>query len=329
MPLSSQSLSTPTQRSPAAPQQGRDGNPSRIRAVVDSMRMHQWVKNSLLFAGVVFSGQLTDLASLLTACAGCAVFCLASSGIYLLNDIADRDADRQHPLKRHRPLASGRLSPGLAATVCLLLLAIGVSGGFAIGYAFGCLVCVYICQNLAYSMSLKRVAILDVMMVAGGFVIRAVAGAVAISSTASPWLVICSLMLALFVACGKRRHELNLLKSHAADHRENLTEYTPELLDLMMAITGCAGLMTYVLYALSPWAYARNGSFALALTVPTVLYGVFRFLYLVHRKEAGGEPSRLFVMDKGLLFNGVVWLAVTCFAVHAPPEWLPWWWIEL
>lgn len=297
--------------------------------MLDSLRMHQWVKNLLLFAGIVFSGQLTNPVSLLIACAACAVFCLASSGVYLLNDIADRDADRRHPVKRHRPLASGNLSAGVAATVCLLLLTLSVCGGFAIGYAFGCLVCVYVGQNLAYSMALKRVAILDIMMVAGGFVIRAVAGAVAISSTASPWLVICSMMLALFVACGKRRHELNLLKSHAGDHRENLTEYTPELLDLMMAITGCAGVMTYVLYALSPWAYARNGSFALALTVPTVLYGVFRFLYLVHRKEAGGEPSRLFVMDKGLLFNGLVWLIVTCFAVHAPPEWLPWWWIEL
>lgn len=322
-------MTPPSPQRSVDPQQDREVEPSGFRAVIDSLRIHQWVKNLLLFAGIVFSGQLTNPSSLLTVFSACAVFCLASSGVYLLNDLADRDADRKHPVKRRRPLASGRLSPGTAATVCLLLLILSVVGGFAIGYAFGCLVCVYIGQNLAYSMALKRVAILDIMMVAGGFVIRAVAGAVAVSSTASPWLVICSLMLALFVACGKRRHELNLLKSHAVGHRENLAVYTPELLDLMMAITGCAGVMTYVLYALSPWAYARNGSFALVLTVPTVLYGVFRFLYLVHRKEAGGEPSRLFVMDKGLLFNGLLWLAVTCFAVHAPPEWLPWWWIEL
>jgi 4-hydroxybenzoate polyprenyltransferase len=329
LPTPQHTKSTPAPRGPVVAEKEQQVEPSSFRAVMDSLRMHQWVKNSLLFAGIVFSGQLTNLISLLTACVAFAVFCLVSSGVYLLNDLADREADRKHPVKRHRPLASGRLSPRTAAAACLLLLAFGVGGGFAIGYAFGCLVCVYVGQNLAYSMALKRVAILDIMMVAGGFVIRAVAGAVAISSTASPWLVICSLMLALFVACGKRRHELNLLQNHAADHRENLTEYTPELLDLMMAITGCAGVMTYVLYALSPWAYARNGSFALALTVPTVLYGVFRFLYLVHHKEAGGEPSRLFVMDKGLLFNGVLWLAVTCFAVYAPAEWLPWWWIEL
>jgi len=257
------------------------------------------------------------------------VFCVSSSGVYLLNDIADRDADRMHPVKRHRPLAAGRLSLPSAVTLCVLLLAGGMAGGFAMGFAFGCIVCLYICQNLAYSFSLKRVAIVDIMMVAGGFVLRAVAGAVAISVTASPWLVICSLMLALFVACGKRRHELKLLREHASDHRENLTEYTPELLDLMMAITGCAGVMTYVLYALSPWAYARYGSYALVLTVPTVLYGVFRFLYLVHRNNAGGEPSRLFVTDKGLLINALAWLAVTCFAVYAPPELLPWWRIEL
>jgi 4-hydroxybenzoate polyprenyltransferase len=155
-----------------------------------------------LFASVVFSGQLTDVMSLLMACEGFIVFCVASSGVYVLNDIADRGADQMHPVKRHRPLASGRLSLPNAVTLCVLLLAGGVAAGFAIGFAFGCIVCIYICQNLAYSFSLKRVAILGIMMVAGGFVLRAVAGAVAISVTASPWLVICSLMLALFVACG-------------------------------------------------------------------------------------------------------------------------------
>lgn len=302
---------------------------SAVRAVVSSLRIHQWTKNSLLFAAIVFAGEITDLPKLATAIAGFAVFCLLSSGVYLFNDIADRNNDRQHPLKRHRPLASGQLSLAIAATVCLLLLTAGIVGGFSIGYAFGCLVCIYVGQNILYSMVLKQVAILDVMVLAMGFVLRAAAGAVGISSTASPWLVICSLMLSLFVACGKRRHELKLLKSHAADHRANLTGYTPELLDLMMAITGCAGLMTYVLYTLSPWVLVRNGSFALSLTIPTVLYGIFRFLYLVHRQDEGGEPSRLFVTDIGLLINGVVWLAVTCFAVHAPPESLPWWWIEL
>jgi len=302
---------------------------STTSAVLSSLRIHQWVKNALLFASIVFSGQLTNAVSLLTACAGFAVFCVASSGVYLLNDLADRKADRLHPVKCHRPVASGHLSLAAAATLCLVLIAGGIAGGFAIGFAFGWIVCIYIGQNVAYSLALKRVAILDIMMVAGGFVLRAVAGAVAISVTASPWLVICSLMLALFVACGKRRHELNLLRTHAADHRENLTEYTPELLDLMMAITGCAGVMTYVLYALSPWAYARYESYALVLTVPTVLYGVFRFQYLVHHNDAGGEPSRLFVTDKGLLINAVVWVVVTCFAVYAPPELLPWWRIEL
>lgn len=298
-------------------------------AVLSGLRLHQWTKNTLVFASIVFSGQLTDLTSLLTACAGFAVFCLASSSVYLLNDVADRKADRQHPVKCQRPVAAGHLSTATAAMMCLLLLSGAVVGGFAIGFSFGCIVCLYIGLNLAYSLALKQVAILDIMMVAAGFVLRAVAGAVAIAVTASPWMVICTLMLALFVACGKRRHELNLLRGHAQDHRANLNEYTPELLDLMMAITGCAGVMTYVLYALSPWAYARYGSYALVLTVPTVLYGVFRFLYLVHRRNEGGEPSRLFVTDKGLLVNAVIWLLVTCFAVYAPPELLPWWRIEL
>lgn len=312
---------------PMSPNRGTQA--TRRSDVLSSLRAHQWIKNSLVFASLVFSGRLTDAASLLTACAGFIVFCLSSSAIYLLNDLADREADRLHPVKCHRPLACGRLSAGTAAALCFILAGAGIAGGFAIGFVFGWIVCIYLIQNIAYSFGLKRVAILDIMVVAGGFVLRAVAGAVAISVTASPWLVICSLMLALFVACGKRRHELNLLRSHAAEHRENLTEYTPDLLDLMMAITGCAGVMTYVLYTLSPWAYARYESHALVLTVPTVLYGVFRFLYLVHRNNAGGEPSRLFVTDKGLLINAVVWVAVTCFALYAPPELLPWWRIEL
>lgn len=314
----------PDQRRPDAPDRR-----STMSLVVSALRPHQWIKNTLLFASLIFSGQLGSLFSLLTACAGFIVFCCASSGVYLINDLADRKVDRLHPVKRHRPVASGQLSVATAILLCVLLMSTAVTGGLAIGFAFGCIVCLYIGQNLAYSLALKQVAILDIMMVAAGFVLRAVAGAVAISVTASPWMVICTLMLALFVACGKRRHELNLLRSHAPDHRANLNEYTPELLDLMMAITGCAGVMTYVLYALSPWAYARYGSYALALTVPTVLYGVFRFLYLVHRDNAGGEPSRLFVMDKGLLWNGVIWLAITCFAVYAPPHLLPWWRIEL
>lgn len=309
----------------------RAAGPSRsglAAAVLASLRPHQWVKNALLFAGLLFSGQITSVESVLAAVCGFAVFCLASGGVYLFNDIADRAADRRHPVRKHRPLASGRLTVKQAMGIGAGLLALALTGGFLIGDAFGCLVSVYIGQNILYSLALKRVAILDVMTVALGFVIRAVAGAVAVSSTASPWLVICSLMLALFVVCGKRRHELRVM-ARCSVPRSGVTEYTPELLDLMMAITGCAGVMTYVLYTLSPWAMVRHGSVALSLTVPMVLYGVFRFLYLVHHRNAGGDPSRLFVTDRGLLVNGVVWMAVTCFAVHAPPEWLPWWWIEL
>ena len=302
---------------------------SSAAAVLASLRPHQWLKNSLLFASIVISAMLADPASLLITTAAFVVFCLSSSGVYLLNDITDREADCLHPVKRHRPVASGRVSVSTAATLCVVLLVTGITVGFAIGFAFGWIVSFYIIQNVAYSLVLKRVAILDIMTVAAGFVLRAVAGAVAVSVTASPWLVICSLMLALFVACGKRRHDLKLSKIHSVRPRRDVPQYTAELLDLMMAVTGCAGVMTYVQYTLSPWAYARYGSYTLALTVPTVLYGVFRFLYLVHRNNTGGEPSTLFVMDRGLLINALVWLAVTCFSVYAPPQLLPWWRFEL
>ena len=302
---------------------------SRVNAGIESLRPHQWLKNALVFAGLIFSGQVTDAEMLLTALSAFALFCAASSAAYLLNDVLDRKADRRHPLKCLRPIACGRFPVSLAAPACALLATMAIIGGFTIGLAFGSLVTIYLLQNVAYSTFLKKVAILDIMAIANGFVLRAVAGAVAVSVTASPWLVICAMMLALFVACGKRRHEIGLLREHAGDHRVNLTEYTPELLDSMMAVTGCAGVMTYVLYSLSDWAVARYESYALALTVPMVLYGVFRFLYLVHRRGFGGEPSRLFVSDKGLLINGLVWLAMTCFAVYAPAEWLPWWRVEL
>ena len=315
--------------SPSPQSQPGDTVSRWFRGGMDSVRPHQWLKNTLVFAGLLFSGQITNAGILLTALKAFTLFCTASSAVYLLNDTLDRHVDRRHPLKRLRPIASGQFPVSAAITLSMLLVAVAIAGGFAMGLAFGSLITLYILQNVAYSIFLKRVAILDIMMIANGFVLRAVAGAVAVDVTASPWLVICAMMLALFVACGKRRHEISLLRDHAGDHRANLLEYTPELLDSMMAVTGCAGVMTYVLYSLSDWAVARYGSYALALTVPMVLYGVFRFLYLVHRRGYGGEPSRLFVSDKGLLISGLIWLAVTCFAVYAPAEWLPWWRIEL
>ncbi|MCA9062840.1 MAG: decaprenyl-phosphate phosphoribosyltransferase [Planctomycetaceae bacterium] len=300
-----------------------------VHGGIRSLRPHQWLKNSLLFGGLIFSGHLTEPAAIVMAMSAFGVFCLAASAVYLLNDLMDRHTDRLHPVKRYRPIASGQFPAASAAIVCLLMFAAALAGGFVIGISFGGIVCLYIAQNLAYTMGLKRVAILDIMIIANGFILRAVAGAFAVSTTASPWLVICAQMLALFVACGKRRHELALLKEHASSHRSNLTEYSTSLLDLMMAITGSAGMMTYVLYTLSPWVCVRYGSYAMALTIPMVLYGIFRFLFLVHHRGRGGEPSLLFVSDRGLLISGFLWVIVTCFAVYAPQEWLPWYRIEL
>ena len=302
---------------------------SALPAIISSLRPHQWVKNSLVFASVIFSGQFTDPVSLWAAWAAFLIFCLSSSAVYLLNDIADLKADRHHPVKRCRPVTSGRVSLAKAAMLCAFLIATGITAGFLVGFSFGCIMCIYFIQNIAYSLLLRQIAILDIMIVATGYLLRAIAGAVAVSVKVSPWLVICSLMLALFVACGKRRHDLQLLINNSNRQRQNRPEYTPELLDLMMAMTGCAGVMTYVLYTLSPGVAGPHGTYALVLTVPTVLYGVFRFLYLVHCNNAGGDPSRLFVMDKGLLLNGVVWLLVTCFAMYAPHDLLPWWRLEL
>ncbi|MCA9059309.1 MAG: decaprenyl-phosphate phosphoribosyltransferase, partial [Planctomycetaceae bacterium] len=278
-------------------------NQATLKAGFLSLRPHQWLKNCLLFGGLIFSGRLTEPAAVGMALSAFLVFCAAASAVYLLNDLMDRHADREHPTKRFRPIASGAFPLRSAVVTCVLLFAAAIVSGFLIGVSFGGIVCLYVLQNLAYTWGLKRVAILDIMIIANGFILRAVAGAFAISTTASPWLMICAQMLALFVACGKRRHELTLLKEHASEHRANLTEYSTSLLDLMMAITGSSGMMTYVLYTLSPSVCVRYGSYAMVLTVPMVLYGIFRFLFLVHHRGRGGEPSLLFVSDRGLLIS--------------------------
>jgi len=295
------------------------------QALVASLRPQQWVKNTLVFGGLIFSRSLSQSEAVWLSLGAFLTFCMASSSVYLLNDLRDMEADRKHPVKCRRPLASGALSPGLATVTMVLLLLGSAFGAFLLHRpAFSVILSAYVLLNVAYSLGLKRVVLVDVMLVALGFVLRAVAGAAVIGVQASPWLVLCTLMLALFVGFGKRRHELTLLRSAAHGHRQSLEEYSVQFLDIMMTITGGAAVVTYALYTMAEETVARFGSRYLILSLPFVLYGVFRYLYLIHQRAEGGDPARLFVADPPTLLNVALWLAVICFILYGPRGWQLW-----
>jgi 4-hydroxybenzoate polyprenyltransferase len=292
--------------------------------LLSSLRPHQWIKNTLVFGGVIFSQSLGDLLALQHSVMAFVAFCLASSGIYLLNDLRDIRQDRQHPSKRFRPLAAGQLSTTAATMMMIGLLGGGIALSAAMRGQFLAVLIAYVLLNVAYSFGLKHVALLDVMLIAMGFVLRAVGGAAAIGVGASPWLILCTLMLALLVGFGKRRHELGLLEENARRHRASLDGYSLPLLDLLMGISAGASVVMYALYTLADETVARFGSANLILTIPFVLYGVFRYLYLVVQARRGGDPARLFVSDLPTLVNGLLWVGVVCYLIYAPTAWLPW-----
>jgi 4-hydroxybenzoate polyprenyltransferase len=207
----------------------------------------------------------------------------------------------------------------------LCLGTISLVGGFLVSRWFCALLMIYLGMNVLYSLRLKHVVILDVMIIAVGFVLRAVAGAVAIGVDTSPWMVLCTMTLALLVGFGKRRNELCVLKEEASSHRACLEGYTTQFLDMMMSISGGAAIVCYTLYTMANLTVQRFGSHALVLTTPFVIYGVFRYLYLIHVKSEGGDPSRLFVTDIPILFNGLLWGVSCAVCVYTPAEWLPWW----
>lgn len=297
---------------------------SVFRAVLQTARPHQWIKNLLCFVPVVFTRNLDKPELIVGASLAVLAFCLASSAVYLFNDLRDREMDRAHPTKRLRPIASGELSIGSAVfALCSLTIAALVVALFC-NLTFFALIAFYLVQNVAYTCGLKRIVILDVMMVANGFLLRAAGGAFAINVTASPWLVLCTLTLALLVAFGKRRHELRLVED-ASVYRRTLIEYSAEFLDQSMSMAAASAMVMYSLFTLSQYALTTYGSQALVLSVPMVMYAVFRFVFLVRQQELGGDPTRMFVTDKAMLVNGILWVAVCIYAIYGPSEWLPWW----
>jgi 4-hydroxybenzoate polyprenyltransferase len=279
-----------------------------VLLILEAMRPRQWIKNLIIFAGLIFSREFTEPAAVLTVCSAFAIFCALSGSVYLLNDVADIDEDRKHDFKRHRPIASGRLKPAVAAVAACLLTAGALAAAFVLGTAFGAIAAAYVALLFSYSFLLKHVVIVDALAIAIGFVLRAAAGGVVIGVTISPWLLICTILLALFLALSKRRHELVLLEGDAPQHRPILEEYSTYLLDQMIAVVTSSTLMAYVLYTLAPRTL-RDVSDKLYLTIPFVLYGIFRYLWLVHHKEEGGSPELTLLSDRPLMVDILLWVA--------------------
>ena len=281
-----------------------------------SLRPRQWIKNLFLFAGLVFSRNLLNLPLLWTVLAAFGLFCLLSGSVYLINDVLDRGRDRRHPIKRLRPIASGRVPVNVALGVALALAFGSLALSFRLRPAFGGVASAYFFLISAYSLWLKHYVIVDVMAIAMGFVLRAVAGAVVIDVPISPWLLICTVLVALFLALGKRRHELVLLEGEAGDHRGILREYSPYLLDQMIAVVTASTVVAYALYTVSGGTVQKFGTTRLSWTFPFVLYGVFRYLYLIHRRGSGGRPEEALLSDLPLLLDVLLWAVVTFLILY-------------
>lgn len=277
-------------------------------ALIRSLRPAQWAKNAFVLAPLVFAQRLLDPEALVAALLAFVAFCLASSTVYLINDLRDREADRRHPLKRSRPIASGELPVGVATAVAVLLGA----GALALGFlvlppGVGLYTGVYLLLNLAYSFGLKNQVILDVMSVSLGFVLRVLAGAEAIAVAVSGWLILCTVFLSLFLAFSKRRHELMLLAGSAAEQRQVLSHYSPTFLDQMINVVTASTVVSYALYAISEDTVERFGTDALIYTELFVLFGVFRYLYLIYQRPDERNPTEVILRDPPFLINLALW----------------------
>jgi len=291
---------------------------STAALLLASLRPEQWTKNLFLFAGLIFGGRLLQPVAAVRAGAAFLVFCAMAGAVYLFNDLADRDADQRHPLKRMRPIASGQLPPATAFAAGVVLSVGAVVAAVLINGPFATIAGSYLVLLLLYSAGLKHLVIVDVLTIAAGFVLRAVAGAAAVEVPIGHWLLICTTLLALFLALSKRRHELVLLGEGAIGHRRILEEYSPYLLDQMIAVVTASTLIAYTLYTISPDTVQRFGTDRLGLTIPFVLYGIFRYLYLVHQKRGGGSPAAMLVTDRPLLACVVLWTISVALVLYSP-----------
>jgi len=286
------------------------------RLLLASVRPQQWSKNLFVFAALVFGQRLSDPDAVLRASAAFGAFCALSGAMYLYNDVRDRDADRLHPSKRFRPVAAGTLAPGIAVQAAIVLAAVGLGTAWAVTPGVALVAAAYVALLGLYSSGLKQIVILDAFAVAAGFVLRTLAGALAVGVPMSAWLFICTSLLALFIALCKRRHELTLLDTDAARHRQSLADYSPYLLDQMITVVGASTLIAYSMYATDPETVGRFGTRWLGLSIPFVLYGLLRYLFLVHQRDGGGSPDTILFTDRPLLVGVVGWAACVMVVLY-------------
>ena len=287
-----------------------------LKLFFQSIRPAQWTKNGLLFAGLIFSKQLDNPSLAARSLAGFLVFCAISGCVYILNDVLDRKKDRVHPTKSKRPIASDALSVPAAIAGAVLLCAGGLFSAFLIHTGFGWIAAIYLAMMIAYGFVLKRIVILDVLIIAMGFVLRAVAGAEIVNVSISSWLLTCTIFLALFLALSKRRYEIQMLGDKASSHRANLTEYSPNFIDQMIAVVTASTVMAYALYTTSAETIEKFGTRDLIYTLPFVLYGIFRYLFLVHIRQEGGSPERVLLRDIPMILNVVLYLVATFIILY-------------
>jgi 4-hydroxybenzoate polyprenyltransferase len=291
---------------------------STLRLVLLSLRPEQWTKNLFVFAGVLFGGHLLDVPAMLRAVTAFVIFCALSGVVYIFNDLADRAADQRHPIKRLRPIPSGHLSSATAAIAAAILCLAALIAAALLSPMFAVLATTYVALLMLYSVVLKHLVIIDALTIAAGFVLRAAAGAVAVFVPISHWLLVCTTLLALFLVLSKRRHELTILADGAMTHRPILEEYSPYLLDQMIAVVTASTLVAYSVYSTSAETAERLKTTRLGLTIPFVLYGIFRYLYLVHQKRAGGSPADLLLTDRPLLACVGLWALCVALILYSP-----------
>ncbi len=277
------------------------------------MRPHQWTKNAIVLAGVVFSGQSLEPAPALRAICTMIAFCLASSSVYVFNDWHDRSEDQRHPTKRWRPIAAGHVAPGEALLLSAALAVIATVIGLAVSFPVAAILLAYIALMAIYTMALRQLAIVDILVIAFGFILRAWAGAVAVDVPLSGWLMACTLMLALLLGLGKRRHELRRLRFEVEDHRPSLQAYSRINIDAAMVVVAVLTAGIYVGYTLSVPSYGRT--LPMALTFPFAFAGIGRYLYLVLRKNLGGAPEMLLITDRWLLLSVLTWSAAVAMVL--------------
>jgi 4-hydroxybenzoate polyprenyltransferase len=294
----------------------RPKNQSLLVDIIRCLRPVQWAKNLLVFAGAIFSG-FANVHWLLSALAGAIAFTLASSAVYLGNDVKDRHADAQHPQRCNRPIAAGRISVGLASGLAVVLMSASLIISVAIGYLFLFIIFLYLTINVVYSLGAKRIVILDAMLVGLGFVLRVVAGAVAVEVPPSSWIIVCTLEMAMLVVFGKRRVDLLLAERSGTRHLLPKEWYPLQFLDIMMGAAASASIVTYALYTLDPQTVMRVGNRRLVLTLPMAVYGVLRYLFLVFSDRATADPTSVILRDWGLRLCGFLWIVAAIVAVYS------------